>query len=91
MRGAAMRWKTLASRRGWKRRPFRHLDFPKHVVLFDKENLPRLVRAAGFKVLDVQTYTRASGDRTGRRRRFRLWDRWGLGDNVYVVARRPFA
>lgn len=91
LRGAAMRWKTLASRRGWKRRPFRHLDYPKHVVLFHKDNLPRLVRDAGLEVLDVQTYTRASGDRGGRPRRFQLWDCLGLGDNMYVVARRPLA
>jgi 2-polyprenyl-3-methyl-5-hydroxy-6-metoxy-1,4-benzoquinol methylase len=87
--GASMRWKTLASRLGWKRRPYRHLDYPKHVVLFHRENLPRLVRDAGFEVVDVQTYTRASSDRAGHPRRFALWDRLGLGDNMYVVARRP--
>jgi SAM-dependent methyltransferase len=91
LRGASMRWKTMASRRGWKPRPFRHLDYPKHVVLFDRQNLPRLVRDAGFQVVDVQTYTRASSDRAGRPRRFALCDRLRLGDNMYVVARRPLA
>jgi 2-polyprenyl-3-methyl-5-hydroxy-6-metoxy-1,4-benzoquinol methylase len=91
LRGASMRWKTLASRRGWKARPYRHLDYPKHVVLFHKDNLPRLVRDAGFEVRDLQTYTRASSNRARRPRRFLLWDRLGLGDNMYVVARRPLA
>jgi SAM-dependent methyltransferase len=89
LRGLSMRWKTLASRLGWKKRPFRHLDYPKHVVLFYKNNLPNLIRNAGFEILDVQTYTRASGDRARRPRRFGLWDAFRLGDNVYVVARRP--
>ena len=89
VRGLSMRWKTLASRLGWKGRPFRHLDYPKHVVLFHKDNLPGLVRASGFEILDVQTYTRASGNRARRPRRFLLWDRLCLGDNMYVVARRP--
>ncbi len=35
LRGAAMRWKTWISRLGLKARPFRHLDYPKHLVLFD--------------------------------------------------------
>ena len=91
LRGAAMRWKTLSSRRGWKARPFRHLDYPKHVVLFDSHNLPRLVSDAGFEVVGVQTYTRASSDRAFRHRRFTLWDRLRLGDNMYVVARRSLA
>ena len=89
LRGVSMRWKTLMSRLGWKKRPFRHLDYPKHVVLFDRDNLSRLVRSAGFEILDVQTYTRASSDRARRPRRFTFWDRLGLGDNMYVVARRP--
>jgi SAM-dependent methyltransferase len=89
LRGLSMRWKTLVSRLGWKKRPFRHFDYPKHVVLFDRNNLPRLVREAGFEILDIQTYTRASGDRARNPRRFSLWDAMGLGDNMYVVARRP--
>lgn len=87
--GAAMRWKTFLSRRGWKRRPFRHLDYPKHLVLFDRANLPRLVVSAGLEVREAATYTRASsdaGDSTPRR--FALWDRLGWGDNMYVLAQR---
>ncbi len=87
--GLSMRWKTFASKRGWKRRPFRHLDYPKHVVLFDPANLARLVSDAGLEVVDVQTYTRASGDGAGNPRRFRFWDRLGLGDNMYVLGRKP--
>jgi SAM-dependent methyltransferase len=89
LQGASMRWKTFLSRRGWKSRPFRHLDYPKHVVLFDKNNLPRLVRGAGFEIVEVRTYTRASGNRARRPRRFAIWDRLEQGDNMYVVARRP--
>jgi 2-polyprenyl-3-methyl-5-hydroxy-6-metoxy-1,4-benzoquinol methylase len=86
--GASMRWKTLASRLGWKARPFRHLDYPKHLVLFHPGTLERLLRAAGFEIEDLQTYTRASGDSAGPRR-LSLWDRLRLGDNMYVLARRP--
>ena len=62
LRGAAMRWKTWVSRLGLKARPFRHLDYPKHLVLFDIRNLPRLVEEAGLSVVSVETYTRASSD-----------------------------
>ena len=87
--GLSMRWKTLASRLGWKSRPYRHLDYPKHLVLFHRGNLPRLVESAGLEVLEASTYTRASGDHSARPRRFRLWDRLRLGDNMLVLARRP--
>ena len=83
-----MRWKTLASRLRVKARPFRHLDYPKHVVLFDRRNLPRLVEAGGLAVERVATYTRASSDKSSRPRRFDLWDSLSLGDNMYVLARR---
>lgn len=86
--GAAMRWKSLVSRLGLKPRPFRHLDYPKHLVLFDLRNLPRLVEAAGLGVVRAQTYTRASSDAARTPRRFALWDRLGWGDNMYVLARR---
>jgi SAM-dependent methyltransferase len=89
--GAAMRWKTLLSRVSLKARPFRHLDYPKHLVLFDRVNLPRLVEAAGLEVLAVETYTRASSDASSRPRRAGLWDFLGLGDNMFVLARRPEA
>jgi SAM-dependent methyltransferase len=89
--GAAMRWKTLLSRLSLKARPFRHLDYPKHLVLFDRGNLPRLVKAAGLEVLAVETYTRASSDASTRPRRASLWDFLGLGDNMFVLARRPEA
>ncbi len=89
--GMSMRWKTLASRRGWKARPFRHLDYPKHLVLFDRGNLARLVRDAGLEVLDVMTYTRASGDSSKKPMCFGLWDRFGLGDNMLALARRPLS
>ena len=88
LRGASMRWKTLASRLHLKSRPFRHLDYPKHVVLFDRGNLPRLVEAAGLAVEEVATYTRASTDASSRPRRFKFWDRLGWGDNMFVLARR---
>ncbi|HEY2796927.1 MAG TPA: class I SAM-dependent methyltransferase [Thermoanaerobaculia bacterium] len=87
--GAAMRWKTLLSRLSLKARPFRHLDYPKHLVLFDRRNLPRLVASAGLEVLAVETYTRASSDSSSRPARASLWDALGLGDNMYVLARRP--
>jgi SAM-dependent methyltransferase len=86
--GAAMRGKTLLSRLGLKRRPYRHLDYPKHLVLFDRGNLPRLVQTAGLEVLAVETYTRASSDASSRPRRAGLWDSLGLGDNMFVLARR---
>jgi 2-polyprenyl-3-methyl-5-hydroxy-6-metoxy-1,4-benzoquinol methylase len=89
--GASMRWKTFASRRGWKSRPFRHLDYPKHLVLFDLENLARLIRAGGLEVIDIATYTRASGNQSKKPLRFGLWDRFGLGDNMLAVARRPLS
>lgn len=89
--GAAMRGKTLLSRLGWKRRPYRHLDYPKHLVLFRRGNVADLFRGEGFEVLEVQTYTRASGTGADSPRRFRLWDRLSLGDNMYVLARRPLA
>jgi SAM-dependent methyltransferase len=89
--GAAMRWKTLASRLGWKARPFRHLDYPKHLVLFHPGTLARLLEAAGFEVVELQTYTRASGDASAAPRRFWAWDRLGLGDNMYALARRPIS
>ena len=89
--GAAMRWKTLLSRLSLKARPFRHLDYPKHLVLFDRGNLPRLVKAAGLEVLAVETYTRASSDASTRPRQASLWDFLGLGDNMFVLARRPEA
>ena len=88
LRGASMRWKTLASRLGIKSRPFRHLDYPKHLVLFHRGNLPRLVERSGLKVEEVSTYTRASSDASSRTRRFALWDRLGWGDNMFVLARR---
>ncbi len=89
--GAAMRWKTLLSRLGLKARPFRHLDYPKHLVLFDRGNLRRLVEAAGLEVLAVESCTRASSDASSRPRRARLWGSLGLGDNMFVLARRPDA
>jgi len=88
LRGAAMRWKTLLSRMGLKARPFRHLDYPKHLVLFDVRNLPRLIEAAGLPVVRAETYTRASSDSSARPRRFTPWDRLGWGDNMYVLAKR---
>lgn len=91
IRGLSMRWKTLLSGLGWKARPFRHLDYPKHLVLFDPRNLARLVRDAGFEVIDVSTYTRASADSSKKPRRRELWDRLGLGDNMLAVARRPLS
>lgn len=87
--GAAMRWKTLLSRLSLKARPFRHLDYPKHLVLFDRRNLPRLVGAAGLEVLAVETYTRASSDASKKPARASLWDALGWGDNMYVLAKRP--
>ena len=89
LRGAAMRWKTWLSRLGLKPRPFRHLDYPKHLVLFDVRNLPRLVQDAGLSVVRVETYTRASSDAARTPRRFRLWDRLRWGDNLYLLASRP--
>jgi SAM-dependent methyltransferase len=86
--GLSMRWKTLASRLGWKSRPFRHLDFPKHLVLFHRGNLPRLVESAGLEVVETSTCTRFSGDASVRPRRFWLWDQLRLGDNMLVLARR---
>lgn len=86
--GASMRWKTLVSRLGAKARPFRHLDYPKHLVLFEPGNLLRLTREAGLEGAVVETYTRASSDAAAHRR-LKLWDRLGLGDNMFVVARRP--
>jgi SAM-dependent methyltransferase len=86
--GLSMRWKTLASRLGWKARPFRHLDYPKHLVLFHRSNLPRLVQSAGLEVVETSTYTRASGDASAGQRRFWLWDQLRLGDNMLVLARR---
>jgi SAM-dependent methyltransferase len=87
--GAAMRWKTLLSRLSLKARPFRHLDYPKHLVLFDHRNLPRLVGAAGLEVLAVETYTRASSDASTNPARASRWDALGWGDNMYVLAKRP--
>lgn len=89
--GMSMRWKTLASRRGWKSRPFRHLDYPKHLVLFGPATLERLVRDAGLEVLEVSTYTRASGNSSKKPLRFGLWDRFGLGDNMLALAQRPLS
>lgn len=89
LRGAAMRWKTLASRLRLKSRPFRHLDYPKHVVLFHRGNLPRLVESEGLEVEEVATYTRASSDASSEPRRLAFWDRLGWGDNMLVRARRP--
>jgi 2-polyprenyl-3-methyl-5-hydroxy-6-metoxy-1,4-benzoquinol methylase len=89
--GASMRWKTLLSRLALKRRPFRHLDYPKHLVLFDRRNLPRLIEAAGLEVVGVETYTRASSDASEKPARASLWDHWGQGDNLYVLAKRPRA
>jgi hypothetical protein len=83
-----MRWKTLVSRLGFKSRPFRHLDYPKHLVLFHRGNLPRLVEAAGLAVVETSTYTRASSNASSRPRRLAFWDRLGLGDNMFVLARR---
>lgn len=87
--GVSMRWKTWASRLGLKSRPFRHLDYPKHLVLFGLRNLPPLVEAAGLSIRAAETYTRASGDDAGKPSRLRAWDRLGLGDNMFVLARRP--
>ena len=89
--GAAMRWKTLMSRLGWKSRPFRHLDYPKHVVLFHRGNLGRFVESKGLIVEAVSTYTRASFDGSQRPRRLLIWDRLRWGDNMFVLARRPIA
>jgi SAM-dependent methyltransferase len=86
--GASMRWKTLLSRLRLKRRPFRHLDYPKHLVLFDRHNLPPLVRAQGLEVVGVETYTRASSDTASKPVRLSAWDRLGWGDNMFVLARR---
>jgi SAM-dependent methyltransferase len=88
IRGLSMRWKTLLSGLGWKARPFRHLDYPKHLVLFDPRNLARLVQGAGLEVIAVSTHTRASSDSSKEPRRRELWDRLGLGDNMLLVARR---
>jgi SAM-dependent methyltransferase len=88
LRGASMRWKTLVSRLGLKSRPFRHLDYPKHIVLFHRGNLARLVEAGGLAVEELSTYTRASSDASARPRRLTFWDRLGLGDNMFVLARR---
>jgi len=89
--GASMRWKTLLSRLRLKRRPFRHLDYPKHLMLFDRRNLPRLVQAAGLEVAAVETYTRASSDASEEPARAGFWDTLRLGDNMYVLAKRPQA
>jgi len=86
--GAAMRWKTLLSRLRLKSRPFRHLDYPKHLVLFDRHNLPPLVAAQRLEVVRVETYTRASSDSASKPVRLRAWDRLGWGDNMLVLARR---
>jgi SAM-dependent methyltransferase len=86
--GASMRWKTLLSRLSLKARRFRHLDYPKHLVLFDRRNLPRLFEAAGLEVLAVETYTRASSDASEKPARARFWDALGWGDNMYLLARR---
>ena len=87
--GAAMRWKTLASRSRLKERPFRHLDFPKHLVLFHRGNLRRLVADAGLLVRTVETYTRFSTDSSAEPVRAVGWDRLGLGDNMFLVAQTP--
>jgi SAM-dependent methyltransferase len=87
--GAAMRFKTLVSRITRKRRPFRHLDYPKHLVLFNRANLQRLARDAGFVALRCETYTRASRDSSRRQSRADLWDRLGFGDNMFLLGRRP--
>jgi hypothetical protein len=86
-----MRWKTLLSRGGWKSRPFRHLDYPKHLVLFDPANLAVLARDSGLEVIDVLTYSRASRQSPGRSPSFRLWDRFALGDNMLALCRRPIS
>lgn len=87
--GAAMRWKTLASRLRLKKRPFRHLDFPKHLVLFHRANLGRLVTQAGLLVRTLETYTRFSRDSSAQPVRATGWDRLGLGDNMFLIAQTP--
>ena len=79
----------LLSRLSLKSRPFRHLDYPKHLILFDHRNLPRLVGAAGLEVLAVETYTRALWNAAKKPARASLWDVLGWGDNMYVLAKRP--
>ncbi len=84
-----MQWKTLASRLRLKRRPFRHLDFPKHLVLFHRANLARLAADAGLRVRTVETCTRFSTDSSAGPARAVRWDRLGLGDNMFLVAQTP--
>jgi SAM-dependent methyltransferase len=89
--GASMRWKTLLSRLRLKSRPFRHLDYPKHLVLFDRKNLPALVAAQDLEVVAVETYTRASSDAAPKPVRLSAWDRLGWGDNMLVLAKRALS
>jgi len=89
--GLSMRWKSFASRFGLKSRPYRHLDYPKHLMLFDRRGLGRLLGSAGFEVLEVATCTRLSRNSSKRPRQFGSWDRLGLGDNMLAVARKPLA
>ncbi len=91
IRGLSMAWKTLMSRIGAKARPFRHLDYPKHLTLFDRRTLARLLAAAGFEVIEVETCTRSSLNSSKKPRRVRSFDRFGLGDNMLAVARKPLS
>jgi SAM-dependent methyltransferase len=89
IRGLSMRWKTLVSRLGWKSRPFRHLDYPKHLVLFEPGNLARLLGGAGFELVELSTHTRGARHFWTKTGRFAPWGRIGPGDNMLAVARRP--
>jgi SAM-dependent methyltransferase len=84
--GLSMRWKTLLSRLGLKRRPFRHLDYPKHVVLYNRSNIELLARAVGLRPVLIETYARTSGGAGQRPQRVLSWGWPWQGDNLVLLS-----
>ena len=84
------RVKTLVSRAGLARRPFRHFPTFHHVNFFTPATLERLVARAGFQVLSVATPVKPGAPWVAGAARLLLGP-LGLGSAVEAVARRPAA
>lgn len=55
------RMRHFLSARGWIPKPWKTLNAPKHVVLFARAGLSRLLRRAGGRVVKIGTWTRRLG------------------------------
>jgi len=76
------RYKLLRSRLGLAGRPYRILDAPKHVVLFNRTSMRAMTRQLGTALLELGTWTRPKG--TGLILG-PLQDRLGMGGHLYAV------